>query len=236
MKPWGRVLVLVALVGAGAAALRLSGGTDYLTVDGVRALSEEVRALGWVGPAAYVALWVAACLFFVPGLPLTLLGAGVFGAWWGILWVTVGSNLGAVAAFLVARYTARPLVEQWAGRNPLAARIDQGVARYGWRMVLVTRLVPAFPFNLQNYAYGLSGIGLGTYASVTFVCMLPATVAYCLAGGALVSGQGSPSRSLAYLGAAAAAFALASLVPRWVRRRSEAAASLTEETESPPAA
>ncbi|MBI4799918.1 MAG: TVP38/TMEM64 family protein, partial [Desulfarculus sp.] len=142
-----------------------------------------------------------------------------FGAWWGMLWVVIGSNLGACLAFLASRYAVRPLVESWAGHNPLFSRIDQGVARHGWRMVMITRLVPLFPFNLQNYAYGLTGIGFGTYALVSLVCMLPGTAAYCLAGGALVSGQGDIKKTLLYLALGAVCLVLVSLIPGWVRKR-----------------
>jgi uncharacterized membrane protein YdjX (TVP38/TMEM64 family) len=167
----------------------------------------------------YVGLWLAACLFFLPGLPITILGAAVFGAWWGMLWVVVGSNLGASAAFLAARYAARPLVKSWADNNPQFQRIDQGVATHGWRMVMITRLVPLFPFNLQNYAYGLTGVGYPTYALVSLVCMLPGTAAYCLAGGALLSGQGDLASTLFYLSLAAVCFVLLSLLPGWLKRR-----------------
>lgn len=216
---WLRVGAVVALVVAGVAGLRFLGFAEYLRPANLHELARTVEGLGWLGPFAYVLLWVGACLFFVPGLPVTLLGAAVFGAWQGLLWVTLGANLGAVAAFLAGRYAARPLVERWAGRNPHIAKIEEGVARHGWRMLLVTRLVPLFPFNLQNYAYGLTPIGLGTYALVTFLCMLPASIAYCFAGGALVSGRGSLPKTLGYLAVAAVFFVIASLVPGWVRRR-----------------
>lgn len=219
MKSWLRLALLLGAVLAGVLLLRVLGVGGGLGLEDLQALARQVEALGWVGPLAYVLLWVIACLFFLPGLPITLLGAAVFGAWWGLLWVTVGSNLGAAAAFLAGRYAARSLVEGWAERNPLVARIDRGVARHGWRMVLITRLVPLFPFNLQNYAYGLTPIGLSMYCGVTFVAMLPASVAYCFAGGALVSGQGSAGRTLGYLAVAAVFFAAASLVPGWVKRR-----------------
>ncbi|MBI4800349.1 MAG: hypothetical protein HY794_16785 [Desulfarculus sp.] len=74
-RPWLRLALLVALLAAGFVALRLSGLASYLTLDNLQALAGQVRALGWIAPAVYVALWLAACLFFLPGLPLTLLGA-----------------------------------------------------------------------------------------------------------------------------------------------------------------
>lgn len=130
-RPWPRLVLLAALLAAGFAGLRTSGLAEHLTLDNIQALARDVRALGWIAPAVYVGLWLAACLFFLPGLPLTLLGAVVFGAWWGMVWVVIGSNLGAALAFLAARYAVRPLVESWAANNHLFRRIDQGVARHG---------------------------------------------------------------------------------------------------------
>jgi uncharacterized membrane protein YdjX (TVP38/TMEM64 family) len=222
-KAWVRPALLLGLVAAGVVLARYLGLTAYLTQDNLQdnlqLLAGWVRGLGWLGPAFYVLLWVVACLFFLPGLPVTLLGAAVFGAWWGMLWVVLGANLGASAAFLAARYAARPLVQSWAAKNQQFQRIDQGVAAHGWRMIMITRLVPLFPFNLQNYAYGLTGVGYPTYALVSLVCMLPGTAAYCLAGGALVSGQGDLTRTLLYLSLAAVCFVLLSLLPGWIKRR-----------------
>lgn len=218
-RPWLRLALLAGLLTAGFVALRASGLAGHLTLDNLQALAQRVGELGWIAPAVYVALWVAACLFFLPGLPITLLGAVVFGAWWGMLWVVIGSNLGALLAFLAARYAVRPLVESWAAQNPLFRRIDQGVARHGWRMVMITRLVPLFPFNLQNYAYGLTSIGLPTYALVSLTCMLPGTAAYCFAAGALVSGRGEIQKTLLYLAAGAVLLVLASLIPGWIKKR-----------------
>lgn len=218
-RPWLRLAALAALVIGGLVALRASGLSGHLTLDNLQGLSQTVRNLGWVAPLVYVLLWLAACLFFLPGLPLTLLGAVVFGVWWGILWVTIGANLGAALAFLAARYAVRPLVESWVAQSGQFQKIDQGLARHGWRMIMITRLVPLFPFNLQNYAYGLTKISFATYALVSLLSMLPATVAYCLAGGALVSGKGDLKRTLLYFAAAAVFFVFVSLLPGWIKKR-----------------
>jgi len=219
IRPWLRFAILALLVAGGLVALRISGLHQHLTMENLQNLSQTVRELGWVAPLFYVLLWLAACLFFLPGLPLTLLGAAVFGVWWGIIWVTIGANIGAALAFVAGRYALRPMVESWAARNSQFRKIDQGVARHGWRMIMITRLVPLFPFNLQNYAYGLTKIPLATYVLVSFVCMLPGTVTYCLAGGALVSGKGDLNSTLLYLGAASVFFVCVSLLPGWVRKR-----------------
>ncbi|CAO0820781.1 TVP38/TMEM64 family membrane protein [Desulfarculales bacterium] len=152
--------MLAGLLEAGFLLLRASGLTAHLTLDNLQELARRMRELGWIAPAAYLALWMVACLFFLPGLPITLLRAVLFGTWWDIFWVALGSNLGAAYAFLAARYATRPLVQSWAAGNDHLRRIDEGVVCHGWRMVMITRLAPLFLFNLQNYAYGLSRISL----------------------------------------------------------------------------
>jgi uncharacterized membrane protein YdjX (TVP38/TMEM64 family) len=83
-------------------------------------------------------------------------------------------------------------------------------------MVMITRLVPVFPFNLQNYAYGLTDIPLKTYALVTLPCMLPATIAFNFAAGSVRTGDFG--KTLWYLGIAAVFFVALSCIPGWVRK------------------
>ncbi|RPI08223.1 MAG: TVP38/TMEM64 family protein, partial [Zetaproteobacteria bacterium] len=102
-------------------------------------------------------------LALVPALPLTIRAGIAFGAVWGTLSAWTGATLSATLAFLVARHGARETVERWVVGHPRLARIDEVVARHGWRILAFTRVVPVFPFNVQNYAYGLTGIRFSTY-------------------------------------------------------------------------
>lgn len=218
-KTWLRLVVLAVVILLGVVLLRAAGLHHHIRLEKIRVLAGWVGDLGWIGPVAYVLLWVVACLFFLPGLPITLVGAAVFGAWWGMVWTTIGANLGAQAAFLAGRYAARGLVEDWAVKNPQFRKLDDGVARHGWRMVMITRLVPLFPFNFQNYAYGLTKIRYATYAGLTLLCMIPGTAAYTLAGGSLVSGGGDIKKTLIYLAVAAVFFVLISFIPGLIKKK-----------------
>ena len=164
-------------------------------------------------------------LLFVPALPLTLLGGLVFGPVWGTVYTWFAATLAAALAFLVARHLARGTVERWRARSPRVARIDAAVERHGWRILMVTRLVPLFPFNLQNFAYGLTRIPFWTYVGVSSLCILPGTIAFTLAGGAL-SGGGSPTQITWTLAAAAVLILLVSFMPRWLTRKSRVAREL----------
>lgn len=210
------VVVLVGVVAGTMLAWRL-GVFKVLSIDNIDRLGAWFDGLGWWAPAAFVLLWVGATVFFLPGLVLTIAGGLIFGAVWGTLWTTIGANIGAVAAFLLGRYAARSMVETMVEKNQGLRKIDEGVRRQGWRMLMITRLVPLFPFNIQNYVYGLTDIPLRTYVLVTLPCMLPATIAYNFAAGSVRTGDFG--KTLWYLGVAAVFFVSLSLIPDWVRRR-----------------
>src|SRR6185503_18481454 len=116
----------------------------------------------------------------------------------------------------------RDAVERWMTPYPALGRMDRATARHGWRIVMITRLVPIFPFNLQNYAYGLTSISFGAYLLTSFVCMLPATVAYTVAAGAVVAGAWDVRRMVLLLAGAGVLLVALSLLPRWLRGRSAA--------------
>lgn len=141
-----------------------------------------VWGFGWAAPIVYGFAYMIAVVLFVPGAPLTI-GAGVaFGLWAGAAIVAVAATTGASLAFLLARHLLRGRVERWIeGREKFEA-VDRAVESQGWKIVVLTRLSPAFPFNLQNYAYGLTGVGLRAYVLASAVAMLPGTVLYVYLG------------------------------------------------------
>jgi uncharacterized membrane protein YdjX (TVP38/TMEM64 family) len=140
-----------------------------------------VESLGVVGGIAFVMIYVVATVAFLPGSILTL-GAGiVFGVGLGSIYVFIGATLGAIAAFLVGRYLARGWISNKIEGNQKFAAIDKAVAREGFKIVLLTRLSPAFPFNLLNYAFGVTGVSLKDYA-LGSIGMIPGTVMYVYIG------------------------------------------------------
>jgi uncharacterized membrane protein YdjX (TVP38/TMEM64 family) len=214
------------LVGIGLALLafvvvvRLSGLSGYISLDGLDRLRDWIGGFGVAAPLVFIAIYVVATVAFLPGTPLSLLAGLVFGPVFGTLWAVIGATIGATLAFLAGRYAARGLVEGWISNNERLKKLDEGVERQGWRMLLITRLVPLFPFNLQNYAYGLTKIRLGTYVLLTAVCIVPGAAVFTFAGGSLASARQDPTRTFVYLGVAAVLFVAVSLVPGLIRRRS----------------
>jgi uncharacterized membrane protein YdjX (TVP38/TMEM64 family) len=215
-----RVVVVLLLVGGAVVVARLAGVTESLNLEHAERLRAAILAYGSIAPAIYVAAYVAAGLAFVPGVVLTLLGGLIFGPWRGLVYASLGSTLGACVAFLIARYTARDMVEVWVAGRPGLRRLDSAVTRHGFRVVMLTRLVPMLPFGVLNYAYGVTGIGFGVYAVTSWACMLPATAALTFTADAVLAGRGDVRRMLAWVGVAGLFFVLLSLVPRRLSQRS----------------
>jgi uncharacterized membrane protein YdjX (TVP38/TMEM64 family) len=182
----------------------------------VEILLEQIRALGPWGPLAFILLYAIAPPLFVPGFPLTLAGGALFGPVWGTLYSLVGATSGATLAFYIARYLASDWVEQ--RTKGIAKRLKEGVEQEGWRFVAFTRLVPLFPFNLLNYAFGLTKIKPSHYIVTSFFAMLPGAAAYSFIGYAgresAVGGEGLVFK----IGAALGLLVFVSMLPRFVRR------------------
>ena len=140
-----------------------------------------INGLGAVGALAFILLYIIATIAFLPGSILTL-GAGVvFGVVLGAVYVFIGATIGAAAAFLVGRYVARDWVAAKIAGNAKFQAIDKAVGREGFKIVLLTRLSPIFPFNLLNYAYGVTGVSLKDYVLAS-IGMLPGTLMYVYIG------------------------------------------------------
>ncbi|HUY37639.1 MAG TPA: TVP38/TMEM64 family protein [Candidatus Binataceae bacterium] len=145
-------------------------------------LLDRIRTLGPAAPIAFIAIYVAACVLFIPGSILTI-GAGVlFGVVWGSIYVSIAATAGASAAFILGRYFLRATVARRIEGNRSFKTIDEAVAREGWKIVLLTRLSPIFPFNLLNYAFGLTRVSFAEYVFASWAGMIPGTVMYVYIG------------------------------------------------------
>ncbi|TAF50147.1 MAG: TVP38/TMEM64 family protein [Oscillatoriales cyanobacterium] len=140
-----------------------------------------IHNLGVMAPIVFATIYIVATVAFLPGSVLTLGAGAVFGVVWGSVYVFVAATLGAIAAFLVGRYLVRDWVAAKIAGNPKFAAIDAAVGREGLKIVLLTRLSPIFPFNLLNYAYGVTGVSLRDYA-IGSIGMLPGTIMYVYIG------------------------------------------------------
>jgi len=215
-------LLLGLAIAAGAVWLALHRGQLDPAV-----IEEAIRSLGAWGPVAHVALFALGTVLFVPGALFGLAGGVLFGPVWGTLLNLAGATLGATAAFLVARYVAADWVRQKAGAR--LARLIAGVEAEGWRFVALTRLVPLVPFNLLNYALGLTRIHVASYALTSLVCMAPGALAYTWLGYAGREAMAGNDAAIRYGLAGLGLLAAVAFVPRLLQRfRSDEAGRFNE--------
>lgn len=213
-------MALVALVGVGVVLLRFTPVGGYFTREGALAGIEQLRSTVWA-PLIFVALYAAAMVFALPGTIFTLTGGVVFGFWWGLVLNTLGANLGANAAFVLARFLGRGGVRGIGGEafQRHMARLDEATAKHGFRGLLVLRLIPVVPFNVLNFGSALTAIPWRAYAAATLLGILPGTAVYTLFADALVHGVEGAARA-AFVRAliAGALLAVLALLPLILKR------------------
>lgn len=187
--------IAVALVALGVAAVVFREPLG----EGVRSLLEWAAGLGPWGAAILVAVWIPAAVLLVPGSILTLGTGFLLGVVWGTVVVSIGSTVGAIAAFLVGRAVLRERIRaRYEGRRRFEA-VDVAAAEEGFTIVLLLRLSPIFPYNVQNYVYAATGISLRDFALASWIGMLPGTLLYVWLGAsartlaAAVTGAGGRS-------------------------------------------
>ena len=205
---WIRIGLFLAL----AAGIALA--VVYRDQFNAEMLENWVKEAGAAGPVIYILIYAVGTLFFLPGSVLTLTGGALFGPVLGTFVNLSGATLGALGSFLIAR----SLAHDWVA-NKTGGRIKtlmDGVETEGWRFVAFVRLVPLFPFNLLNYALGLTRIKLLHYVIATYVFMLPGAIAYTYLGyvgrEAIGGGEGLIQKGMLALGL----LALVAFLPRLI--------------------
>jgi uncharacterized membrane protein YdjX (TVP38/TMEM64 family) len=205
-----RIALLLLLIGAVAWVLSHRGQFN------MEALEEWVRATGPWGPLVHMLVAVVATVLFVPATTFTLVGGVLFGPVLGTIYTLIGATVGAVIAFMIARYIA----SDWVARKSKGRlkQLIEGVEAESWHFVAFVRLVPIFPFFLLNYALGLTRIGLVPFVVATFVCTLPGVAAFTYLGyvgrEALGGGEALVQKGLIAVGLLAIMF----LLPRLAKR------------------
>ena len=149
---------------------------DWLSAEAVQSLLAALRSPG--GALVFVPLYALWVTLLLPGVWASMLAGALYGTWWGSLIVFLGACLGAEAAFMLGRTWLRNWARRRLAAVPKLLAIEQAVSREGLKLVLLTRLSPAFPFSLLNFAYGLSEVSLRDY-SIGLIGILPGTILFC---------------------------------------------------------
>jgi len=184
---------------------------EHLNAD---ALQTSIEAAGNAAPIIFMLIYIIGTVFFLPGSVLTLLGGALFGPVMGTVYNLTAATIGAMLSFIIARYVASDWVTRKTGGR--MKQLISGVEHEGWRFVAFVRLVPLFPFNLLNYALGLTKIKFMHYSLATYICMLPGAIAYTYLGyigkEAATGGEGLIQKSMMAL----ALLAIVAFLPRLI--------------------
>jgi uncharacterized membrane protein YdjX (TVP38/TMEM64 family)/rhodanese-related sulfurtransferase len=203
---------LVLAVGGGAAAGWAIVGDSFDAADFEAVIGQP----GGLAPLIFVAAFALATVLFVPGSLFALAGGALFGPAWGTIWNLAGATLGATAAFLFARFVGGEWISARAGDRLKAAL--SGVEAEGWRFVALTRLAPIVPFNVLNYALGVTRIPLSHYVLASLISMAPGAAAFAWLGHAGRSAMAGDSAAIRHGMLGLAAVALIAFLPGLIRR------------------
>lgn len=206
----------------------------------LRIALDWIDSLGIVGPLLYVLLYIVITVLLLPGSILTMGAGAVFGVAQGTLLTSIGSTLGATAAFLVGRFFLRDWVAAKAAANPRFQAVDEAIGREGGKIIFLLRMSPLMPYNLSNYLYSLSKVSVRAYILASWLGMLPGTLLYVYIGSLLESlsmlaAEGrarTPAEWALYAAGLAATIVVTIYVTRLARRAIQQSVPVEEEAEN----
>ena len=194
------------------------GWSEYLSdSDNLKFLSDMIREHFILAALIYVGLTVVACVVLaLPGVTFAILAGVIFGPWWGTLLCLIATTFGAIIAFIVGRFFLQDSIKPMIAKNALLKKVlfdDAG--RSDIVLLAITRLVPLFPYNIQNFAYGITDISLAHYSLYTFIFMIPGVALYTIG----TAGFTSAENRWLYWGIAAALLVLVMFLGWYVKKR-----------------
>ncbi|MGL6315784.1 TVP38/TMEM64 family protein [Vibrio sp. WXL103] len=211
-----KILAAILAVAAVIFGAKQTGLLEIIT--DISRLQAWIAGFGLWGYLVFVLAFVFACVFMLPGSAFTIVAGIVFGPVKGALLALFSATLGATVAFLCARFIFRDLILNKFGENPIFKKIDDGVAQNGSSFLILTRLVPVFPFSLQNYAYGITGLNLGTYILVSLVTMAPGAFIFAYMAGDIATNGVSAMLLVKFAAAGLVLFGM-SLIPKYIAKK-----------------
>ena len=205
--------ILLAAIAAIILILNKYNIFNHFSFEKINELKSYIASFGILSPVVFIVLFVIATILFIPGLPITVLSGILFGAFWGAIYVIIGSTIGVSASFLIGRYLGRDFVKKMTEKNEKLAKLDSYIKNQGDTILIISRLIPIFPFNLQNYAYGITDIKFSTYFWYSLIFMIPGTFIYT-SFGALAYSSIPIKKLVLYSGMLLVALCLLIILPR----------------------
>ncbi|MGL4402359.1 MAG: TVP38/TMEM64 family protein [Fusobacteriaceae bacterium] len=212
------IIALLVLAGLGTLLVK-TGAIEYMKDR--QKLETLIQSLGVWGPVAYIGMYALITITCLSVLPVTLVGGIVFGPIMGTIYTAIGASIGLSLAFLIARYVARKPIEEKFGNSDAFKKINEGVKNEGWFILATTRLLPVFPFGIQNYVYGLTPISFLQYSLLSTLFILPGTSVFVILAGAVASGD--TKTAIKYSIIASLIFFALTLVTKLIAKKSKKA-------------
>lgn len=189
MKHKKTAVLLVLLIALAALTWKLS---TWLTP---QQLQQALQQTGGWAPVLYIGLFILLPAFFFPVAVLALAGGLLFGLWWGSVYTFIGAVLNCAMMFLLARYVGRSQVQRLVEQKlspQWQRRLQMADGKEGFLLLIILRLIPAVPYNLINYTFGLTGISFSSYLLASAIGIIPGTFAFINIGDKTLE-AGSPS-------------------------------------------
>lgn len=182
---FGLLIVLIFVLN------QMFGWSDYLgNTENLKFLSEMINDHFGLAALIYTGLTIVACVVLaLPGVTFAILAAVLFGPWWGTLFCLIATTIGAIIAFIVGRFFLKDSIKPMVEKSALLKRLlFEEADKSDIVLLAITRLVPLFPYNIQNFAYGITDISLAHYSLYTFVFMIPGVALYTIGTAGFTSG------------------------------------------------
>ncbi|MBQ0004746.1 MAG: TVP38/TMEM64 family protein [Clostridiales bacterium] len=218
MKKNIKLIIFCAIIVIVAILNHIYGWSSYLSnTENLSFLSEMIKENMAAASLIYIGLTIVACVALaLPGITFAILAGILFGPWWGTLLCLVATTLGAIIAFVVGRVFLQDSIKPMVEKNRLLKKLlFDDVGRSDVVLLAITRLVPLFPYNIQNFAYGITDMSLTRYSLFTFLFMIPGVALYTIGTAGFTSG----GNRLLYFGIAGVLLALVLFLGWFIKKR-----------------
>ena len=210
------IAIAVGVIGIIAAIVIATGFIDFIT--DVEGMQNYFKDLGFVGYLIYILLYIVVAVCMLPASAIAIVAGVTFGPILGGILSVIGGTLGAAVAFIVAKYIARDAIKNKFANNVIFQKIEKGCAENGVNFLILTRLVPVFPYNVQNYAYGVTNMNVVTFTLVSLITMAPGGFIYAYMAGEIVTNGVSVDLLIKFALAGIILF-LISLIPKFIAKK-----------------
>lgn len=218
-KPKGGLYKIAAVVAVIAIVFFSARELGLISkLEDVGLFQEFIQGLGYMGYAGYIIIYILVAVFMFPASAVTIAAGIAFGPVLGAVLSLIGATIGAAVAFIIARYVARESILNKFGSNPLFNKIENGFKENGTNFLILTRLVPIFPYNIQNYAYGITPVKLRTFVVVSLITMAPGATIYAFMAGEIAVNGFSTRLMLQFAIAGIILFGV-SIIPKYITKQ-----------------